>query len=202
MSNFRRFWCSFTCSPYQSSFVEVTSSSICDQTLHPGPNKNQGGGCEGTPSSEEQKPTAQSVVVKVDAVYASELFESCKSVTVAATGQRVMDLVSSWSHQTFKNKHAVSLSLSLPPSFHIQLPITSLPGRSPTIDFRVSFCRLLTRRRGLSRRTPTLSPLSRSSKSHATKRCLSTRPFAGYHSSPFMEAAPSVFPATVAKLPP
>ena len=121
MSNFRRFWCSFTCSPYQSSFVEVTSSSICDQTLHPGPNKNQGGGCEGTPSSEEQKPTAQSVVVKVDAVYASELFESCKSVTVAATGQRVMDLVSSWSHQTFKNKHAVSLSLppSLPPSLSL-----------------------------------------------------------------------------------
>lgn len=93
MSNFRRFWCSFTCSPQQSSFVHVTSSAVCDPAAHPGPNKGQAAGCEGTFSSEQQKPAAQSVVVDVDADYARQLFESCRSVTVAATGQNVMDVV-------------------------------------------------------------------------------------------------------------
>jgi hypothetical protein len=95
-ANFRRFWCVFTCSPRQGSFVEVTASRVCDAALFPTPNSGPGdaraAGCQGTPSAARGVPTVQAVRLSVDAAYASDLFRSCKDVTVSATGQKAVDM--------------------------------------------------------------------------------------------------------------
>jgi hypothetical protein len=98
-ANFRRFWCVFTCSPQQGSFVEVTNSRVCDASLFPGPNSGADGappqdaaGCDGTPSNTQNVSTVQSVRLRVDEAYATALFDSCKDVTVSATGQKAVDM--------------------------------------------------------------------------------------------------------------
>lgn len=94
-ANFQRFWCAFTCSPDQGSFVDVTKSRTCDASLFPGPNSGKdarGAGCEGTNSSDRNVSTVQAVRLRVDAAYAAGLFRSCKDVTVSATGQKAVDM--------------------------------------------------------------------------------------------------------------
>jgi len=93
-ANFQRFWCVFTCSPDQGSFVDVTKSRICDASLFPGQNSAHGAeaGCEGTNSSAQNIPTVQAVRLRVDEAYAAGIFRSCKDVTVSATGQKAVDM--------------------------------------------------------------------------------------------------------------
>ena len=98
-TNFRRFWCVFTCSPQQASFVTVTKSRTCDSSLFPGPNSGPNGaplpeaaGCAGTVSSAEGNATVQEVLLRVDEEYAAALFRSCMDVTVSATGQKAVDM--------------------------------------------------------------------------------------------------------------
>jgi len=98
-ANFRRFWCVFTCSPEQGSFVQVTESRVCNSALFPGPNIGPDGGppqgaagCDGTSSNDETIATVQALRLRVDAEYASDLFRSCVDVTVSATGQKAVDM--------------------------------------------------------------------------------------------------------------
>jgi Niemann-Pick C1 protein len=88
--NFRQFWCTFTCSPEQARFVTVLQSSVCNATQHPGASGR--GGCAGSPSWATGLAGVQRVLVQVDAAYAAALFDSCRAVTVAATGQPAMQL--------------------------------------------------------------------------------------------------------------
>ncbi|KAJ4461389.1 putative Niemann-Pick type protein 1B [Paratrimastix pyriformis] len=71
MSNFMKLWCTFTCSPDQSTFVDVLETSI------------------DTAGNE----SVQRVAVHVDSAWSWDLFNSCKDVKFAATGQSVMELV-------------------------------------------------------------------------------------------------------------
>ncbi|EGO01710.1 hypothetical protein SERLA73DRAFT_85531 [Serpula lacrymans var. lacrymans S7.3] len=70
-NNFRSFYCSFTCSPYQASFLNVTAT--------------------------QQSGTGETAVKSVDFFvgeqFASGFFNSCKDVQVGATNGYAMDLI-------------------------------------------------------------------------------------------------------------
>ena len=65
-ANFQRFWCVFTCSPQQASFLHVTKSRVCNASLFPSPNSGTDGeppqetaGCQGTRSDAYTLDTVQ-----------------------------------------------------------------------------------------------------------------------------------------------
>ncbi|KAH7916135.1 patched family-domain-containing protein [Hygrophoropsis aurantiaca] len=70
-NNFRSFFCSFTCSPHQGNFVNVT----------------------GTQRSSSGETALKSVDFFVSEQYASGFFDSCKNVQVGATNGYAMDLI-------------------------------------------------------------------------------------------------------------
>lgn len=72
--NFRRFFCSFTCSPDQSLFLTVTST----QTL-----KKEG----------KEREAVKSVEFAVAEDFGQGFFDACKDVKFGATNGFAMDLV-------------------------------------------------------------------------------------------------------------
>lgn len=70
-NNFRKFWCSFTCSPDQATFLNVTSTqkSVMDQTA------------------------VKSVDFYVSEHFGEGFFNSCKNIQVGATNGYAMDLI-------------------------------------------------------------------------------------------------------------
>jgi len=70
-NNFRSFFCSFTCSPHQGSFVNVTS----------------------TQTSQTGQTAVKSVDFYVAEQFAQGFFDSCKSVQVGTTNGYAMDLI-------------------------------------------------------------------------------------------------------------
>lgn len=70
-NNFRDFWCSFTCSPYQGSFLEVSST----QTTDSGEN------------------AVKSTEYYIGEGFGVGFFDSCKSIKFGATNGYAMDLL-------------------------------------------------------------------------------------------------------------
>ena len=70
-NNFRKFYCSFTCSPDQATFVNVTS----------------------TQTSSTGKEAVESVDFFVQEQFAKGFFDSCKNVQMGATNGYAMDLI-------------------------------------------------------------------------------------------------------------
>ncbi|KAF9428191.1 hypothetical protein BGZ94_003123 [Podila epigama] len=70
-ANLVNFFCSFTCSPNQSTFLNVTESSL----------------------SSEKKPIVTKVDFLVSDDYGTGFFDSCKDVKFAATNGYVMDMI-------------------------------------------------------------------------------------------------------------
>ncbi|KIP07016.1 hypothetical protein PHLGIDRAFT_106189 [Phlebiopsis gigantea 11061_1 CR5-6] len=70
-NNFRKFWCTFTCSPDQATFLNVTSTqkSVMDQTA------------------------VKSADFYVSDRYGEGFFDSCKSIQVGSTNGYAMDLI-------------------------------------------------------------------------------------------------------------
>lgn len=71
LNNFRTFYCDFTCSPDQSTFLKVTDTQ---QTI-------------------EGKTAIKSVEYQVSGAFANGFFDSCKSVQFGATNGFAMDLI-------------------------------------------------------------------------------------------------------------
>ncbi|POW20655.1 hypothetical protein PSHT_03243, partial [Puccinia striiformis] len=75
-NNFREFYCHFTCSPDQASFVNVTATQAVK-------NSNTG----------ELNPAVKSLDFWVDPQFGNAFFDSCKEVKFGATNGYVMDLI-------------------------------------------------------------------------------------------------------------
>lgn len=75
-NNFRRFYCHFTCSPHQASFVNITSTQ---------PVKNTKTG--------RINQAVKSLDFWVDPTFGQAFFDSCKEVKFGATNGYVMDLI-------------------------------------------------------------------------------------------------------------
>ncbi|KAI7950224.1 hypothetical protein MJO28_009045 [Puccinia striiformis f. sp. tritici] len=75
-NNFREFYCHFTCSPDQASFVNITATQAVK-------NSNTG----------ELNPAVKSLDFWVDPQFGNAFFDSCKEVKFGATNGYVMDLI-------------------------------------------------------------------------------------------------------------
>ncbi|ODQ65807.1 patched sphingolipid transporter [Nadsonia fulvescens var. elongata DSM 6958] len=70
-NNFYQFWCQFTCSPNQSEFVDVTSTS----------------------KSTSNKEIVSELNYYVDPQFAEDFYDSCKEIKFSATNGFAMDLI-------------------------------------------------------------------------------------------------------------
>ncbi|GAA6035375.1 hypothetical protein JCM8097_008841 [Rhodosporidiobolus ruineniae] len=73
-SNFRRFYCHFTCSPDQSTFLTVTETQMLDK-------------------DGEEKEAVKEVEFSVSEKFGSGFFDSCKNIKFSATNGLAMDLL-------------------------------------------------------------------------------------------------------------
>ncbi|TBU32872.1 multidrug efflux transporter AcrB transmembrane domain-containing protein [Dichomitus squalens] len=82
-NNFRKFWCSFTCSPDQASFINITSTQI----------------------SQTGKTAVQTADFFVSEEFGNGFYDSCKEIKMGATNGYAMDLLGGGAkdyHEFFK----------------------------------------------------------------------------------------------------
>ncbi|KAH7930031.1 multidrug efflux transporter AcrB transmembrane domain-containing protein [Leucogyrophana mollusca] len=108
-NNFRSFFCSFTCSPQQGNFVNVTA----------------------TQQSSSGETALKSLDFFVSEQYASGFFDSCKNVQVGATNGYAMDLIGGGAKTYSEFLKFLGDEKDLGSPFQINYPPTSPPGFTP-----------------------------------------------------------------------
>lgn len=121
-NNFRRFYCSFTCSPNQSQFLDVTSTQNLTTRL---PN--------GTTVTKE---AVKSIGFYVGEKYGKGFYDSCKDVKFGATNGYAMDLIGGGAkeYKAFLRFMGQERSLGGSP-FQIDFPdapSSTLPAKRPS----------------------------------------------------------------------
>lgn len=108
-NNFRSFFCTFTCSPQQASFVNVTS----------------------TQQTQTGQTAVKSVEFHVSEQYGQGFFDSCKSVQVGTTNGYAMDLIGGGAteYPAFFKYMGDEKPIGSP--FQIDFPLTAPPDLTP-----------------------------------------------------------------------
>ncbi len=104
-NNFRAFFCTFTCSPQQRSFVNVTS----------------------TQEMQNGRIAVKSVDFYVAREYGEGFFNSCKSVQVGATNGYAMDLIGGGAKDYHKFLSYMGEEKPIGSPFQIDFPLTAPP---------------------------------------------------------------------------
>ncbi|KAG9317253.1 patched family-domain-containing protein [Chiua virens] len=104
-NNFRSFFCSFTCSPQQHSFLNITETQI----------------------SSSGETAVKTVDFFVGEQFASGFYDSCKSVQVGATNGYAMDLIGGGAKTYSEFLKFLGDEKDLGSPFQINFPSTSLP---------------------------------------------------------------------------
>ncbi|KAF9433735.1 hypothetical protein BGZ76_009040 [Entomortierella beljakovae] len=116
LANFINFFCTFTCSPDQSTFVNVTDTEL----------------------SKENKPIVKSVDFLVSDQYGSGFFDSCKDVKFTATNGLAMDFIGGGAKNylamlAFMGKKSDSLGSPFQINFPVKDPTKTLKPLDGTI---------------------------------------------------------------------
>ncbi|KAH9951672.1 patched family-domain-containing protein [Amylocystis lapponica] len=108
-NNFRKFWCSFTCSPDQATFLDVTS----------------------TQKSSTGQTAVKSVDFHVSKRFGTGFFDSCKSIQVGSTNGYAMDLIGGGAKNYSAFLKFMGDEKDMGSPFQINYPPTSSPEISP-----------------------------------------------------------------------
>ncbi|KAI0796762.1 multidrug efflux transporter AcrB transmembrane domain-containing protein [Abortiporus biennis] len=110
-NNFRSFWCSFTCSPNQATFLNVTS----------------------TQRSVTGKKIVGSVDYFVSEDFGTGFYDSCKEIKVGATNGYAMDLIGGGAknYSSFFKFMGAEKQIGQGSPFQINFPLTTPPDFSP-----------------------------------------------------------------------